>query len=203
MLELGFEPQLKPSFEARGYVLVVPDGQQKYDSEWQVEPLNAQEDLVFFVDVLRCLWEQVPIELRRVHSMGFSVGARYSDYLLGRRSNRVASVVTWSAGERTPQNLVVVPVPPHATPTLMYHGGDGDTSACCGKAATLALVARLKPNGNFMLVCDHGGGHGFPPQPGRVNDLWRFIEQHPFMAGSEAAWRGNLPAGLPAFCAVP
>jgi dienelactone hydrolase len=197
------EAALKPSFDQHGYILVVTDGKALYDSEWQVEPPGSTDDLRYFDDVLRCIGEQIPIDRRRVHSMGFSVGARFTAYLVGHRSDRLASVVTWSGGDRTPQGLIVVPSPAHPIPALLYHGGDTDTPACCGKTATQSLVSRLKPNGNFLVVCNHALGHTYPPTPERVDNLWRFFEAHPFMPGNQAAWQSNLPTDLPSYCALP
>ncbi len=200
---VSFETLLTGSHDAHGYVLVTPEGAKKYDSEWRVEPAGATDDLDFFEDVLRCLWEQVPIDLRRVHSMGFSVGGRFTGYLMGHRSNAVGSVVAWSGGDRTPQGVIVVPMPAHPIPALLYHGGSTDTPACCGQNPTEALANKLKANGDFVVVCNHGAGHTYPPNPGRVTDLWRFIESHPFLPGAASSWReAGLPAGLPNYCQI-
>jgi poly(3-hydroxybutyrate) depolymerase len=201
-----FGQALLGAHETDGYVLVVPDGQDRYDSQWQVEITPgvegpaATDDLRFFDDVLACLWEQVPIDLRRVHSMGFSVGARFSAYLMGHRSDVVGSFVTWSGGDRTPQGIVVVPVATHPIPGLLYHGGVDDTPACCGMAPTQALAATMLDNGQYTIVCDHGQGHAFPPGD-HAGQLWSFMLAHPFVLGAEAAWReAGLPGGFPVFC---
>lgn len=198
-----FADLLSPYYDKNGFVLVVPDGQRQYDSEWHVEVTPgvegpaAQEDLTFFDDVLRCIDEQIPIDRRRVHSVGFSVGGRFSAYLMGHRSEVLASFAAWSGGNTTPQMITVVPVPSHAIPGLLYHGGDSDTPACCGMVATEGLASAMVAAGQTTIVCDHSMGHSIPNSR---DDVWLYFEAHPFSAGSTAAWSTAVPLELPSYC---
>ncbi len=204
----AFGQALLGSYDSDGYVLVVPDGQSRYDSQWhvEVEPgvagSPATDDLRFVDDVIACLWEQLPIDLRRIHTVGFSVGGRFSAYLMGHRSDRFGSAVTWSGGDRTPQDIIVVPAAAHPIPGLLYHGGVSDTPACCGETATEGLATTMVQNGQFTVVCDHGQGHSYPPGDA-AGELWNFMVDHPFSPGADALWReAGLPASFPDYCEV-
>jgi poly(3-hydroxybutyrate) depolymerase len=193
-------PILTDVYDGDGYILVVPDGIPAFPLTWSMDPSGAADDLRFFDDVVTCLDQQFPVDRRRVHSAGYSTGACFSAYLMGYRSDVLASFASYSGGDRTPSGEQLVPMPPHPIPGLLYHGGDADTE-WAGKAATLSLAGRMARNGQFTVVCDHGRGHVVAGNS--VQDMWAFMLAHPFSPGATVAWAATgIAEKLPAYCQV-
>jgi poly(3-hydroxybutyrate) depolymerase len=192
-------PTLTGVYDDHGYILVVPEGGPHYPLTWDMDPAGADDDLRFYDDVLACLDQQFPVDRRRIHSVGFSVGGCFSAYLMGHRSETLASFVSYSGGDQTPAGERLVPMPHHPIPGLLFHGGDTD-NLWAGKPATLSLASRMVANDQFTIVCDHGRGHKLP---GPVRDMWDFMLAHPFSPGNTAAWaQTGIADKLPAFCEV-
>jgi predicted esterase len=188
--------------DADGYVLVIPDGQVRYPLDWAMDVGGIDDDLLFFDDVVACAFRQLPIDLRRVHSTGYSAGAVFSAYLMGHRSRILASFSAWSTGENDPAGRRMVPDPPRSLPGLLYHGGPDDVPDWAGRRGTLALAAHMTANGALALVCDHGLGHVIPgPLEATLQQMWSFMLAHPF--GEERTWaEGGLTGRLPDWCTV-
>jgi poly(3-hydroxybutyrate) depolymerase len=194
---------LADHLETGGYVLVAPDGQRRYPLEWDMDAAGADDDLRFFDDVLACLDAQIPIDRRRVHAVGLSAGAVFSAYLMGRRSNVLASFVSFSGGGEGPGGERFVPNPPHPIPGLLYHGGETDVPDWAGRVGTLALARRMAANTQLAIVCDHGSGHVIPGPAKTLDDMWAFMLAHPFSPGNTAAWRTTGITGLlPDYCRI-
>jgi poly(3-hydroxybutyrate) depolymerase len=193
-------PVLSSFFDVDGYILVVPGGDKQYPLTWSMDARGRDEDLRFFDDVLTCLDQQYPLDRRRIHSTGYSVGACFSAYLMGHRSQTLASFASYSGGDQLPSGQRLVPMPPHPIPGLLFHGGDAD-SVWAGKAATLSLASRMAANGQFTVVCDHGLGHVMATAT--VRDMWAFMLAHPFSPGNTAAWAATgIADRLPSYCQV-
>jgi predicted esterase len=195
---------LATRYDQDGYILVIPNGRPQYPLTWDMDRGGAEADLRFFDDVVTCLAEQYPIDLRRVHSTGYSVGGIFTAYLMGYRSETLASIVAWSTGETDPSGRRMVPSPRHRIPGLLYHGGSHDEPDYAGREGTLALASRMASNGQFTVVCDHGLGHTIPgPLDATLQQMWTFMLAHPFTPGNAAAWAESGIAGkLPDFCRV-
>jgi dienelactone hydrolase len=193
---------LAERFDADGYVLVIPDGQLRYPLDWGMDIRGGDDDLRFFDDVVACVNQQFPVDRRRVHSTGYSVGGVFSAYLMGYRSDTLASFGAWSTGETDQRGRRIVPSPPRPVPGLLYHGGPDDKPDWAGRQGTLALAARMAANGALAIVCDHGVGHVVPgPYDVALGDMWAFLLAHPF--GPTAAWAtGGLDGRLPDYCAI-
>jgi poly(3-hydroxybutyrate) depolymerase len=196
----GIAPVLAGHYDEDGFILVVPDGDPpRYPLTWDMDPRGSDADLRFFDDVLACLDEQYPVDRRRVHTTGYSTGAVFSAYLMGHRSQVLASFSSYSGGDRSPSGERLVPMPPHPIPGLLYHGGDADVE-WAGKAATLSLAARMASNGQFTVVCDHGRGHVVGSS---TQEMWGFLLAQPFSPGNAAAWATTgIDSKLPAYCQV-
>jgi len=191
---------LSAFYDVDGYILVVPEGEPFYPLTWSMDSRGSDDDLRFFDDVLTCLDQQFPVDRRRVHSAGYSVGACFSAYLMGHRSWTLASFASYSGGDQMPSGRQLVPMPPHPIPGLLFHGGDRD-DLWAGKEATLSLARRMAANGQFTVACDHGFGHVVPGAT--VRDMWAFLLAHPFSPGNEAAWAaGGISGRLPDWCRV-
>ena len=132
-----------------------------------------------------------------MHTTGYSAGAVFSAYLMGHRSDSLASFSAWSTGEADPANRRIVPDPPRPVPGLLYHGGRTDTPDWAGRKGTLSLAAHMTANGALAVVCDHGLGHVVPgPLDATLGQMWSFMLAHPF--GRERRGpREASPAGCP------
>lgn len=190
-------------YERGGYILVIPDGQARHLLDWAMDLQGVDHDLRFYDDVVACLSQQFPVDRRRVHSTGYSAGAVFSAYLMGHRSDSLASFAGWSTGEADSRNRRIVPDPPRAVPGLLYHGGRDDKPDWAGRRGTLSLAAHMTANGALAIVCDHGLGHVVPgPLDATLGQMWSFMLAHPF--GDEQAWAtGGLAGRLPDWCALP
>jgi poly(3-hydroxybutyrate) depolymerase len=196
----GIAPILASHYEEDGFILVVPDGEPpRHPLTWSMDAKGSDADLRFFDDVLTCLDQQYPLDRRRVHTTGYSTGAVFSAYLVGHRSEFLASFSSYSGGDQSPPGERIVPTPPHPIPGLLYHGGDSDVE-WAGKAPTLSLAARMAGNGQFTVVCDHGRGHVVGASRA---EMWAFLLAHPFSPGHTAAWAtAGIEGRLPASCQV-
>lgn len=194
------DPEDPAGHERGGYVLVIPDGQLRYPLDWAMDRLGVDHDLRFYDDVVACVSRQFPVDRRRVHTTGYSAGAVFSAYLMGHRSDSLASFSAWSTGEADPANRRMVPDPERPVPGLLYHGGRDDKPDWAGRVGTLSLAAHMTANGALAIVCDHGLGHVVPgPLDATLGQMWSFMLAHPF--GPEQAWATGVPSGrLPDWC---
>ncbi len=196
------DPSDPGGYEAGGYILVIPDGQLRYPLDWAMDRRGVDHDLRFYDDVVACVSRQFPVDRRRVHTTGYSAGAVFSAYLMGYRSDSLASFSAWSTGEADPANRRIVPDPGRPVPGLLYHGGRTDRPDWAGRVGTRSLAAHMAANGALAIVCDHGLGHVVPgPLDATLGQMWSFMLAHPF--GPEQAWAtGGLAGRLPDWCAV-
>jgi hypothetical protein len=125
----------------------------------------------------------------------------FAAYLMGHRSNSLASFTSWSGGETDARGRRVVPDPARLVPGLLYHGGDDDKPDWAGRVGTLALAARMAGNGALAIVCNHGVGHVVAgPIDITLSQVWSFMLAHPF--GVERTWAGGLQGHLPDWCFI-
>jgi len=194
---------LATRYDADGYILVIPGGDARDPLTWAMDAGGLDHDLRFFDEVVACVSEQFPLDRRRVHSTGYSVGAVFSAYLMAHRSDTLASFSGWSTGETDPGGRRMVTRPRRPVPGLLYHGGMNDKPDWAGRKGTLALAAHMTQAGALAIVCDHGSGHVVPGPTveGTMGQMWSFMLAHPF--GDETAWKtGGLAGRLPDHCAV-
>lgn len=153
-------------------------------------------DLRVMDEVLACAIENVGVDLRRIHSVGFSAGAMNTTQVGWRRSGYIASVVTYSGAHigqpdiQDESNLFAA---------MVFHGGPSDKVIIDFKPQGEAYAQSLKDAGHFSFICDHGMGHTVPSD-GRAS-AWQFLKDHPFGTSPEP-YEKALPAGFPAYCSL-
>ncbi len=153
-------------------------------------------DLRVMDEVLACAIEKVGVDLRRIHSVGFSAGAMNTAQVGFRRSGYIASVVTYSGAHIGSPN---VQDESNLFPAMTFHGGPNDIVIIEFQTQTEAYVQLLKDTGHFSFICNHGKGHTVPADA-RAS-AWQFLEDHPFGASPEP-YEKALPAGFPAYCSL-
>jgi predicted esterase len=157
---------------------------------------SDESDLRVMDEVLACAIEKVGVDLRRIHSVGFSAGAMNTTQVGWRRSGYVASVVTFSGAqfgsppEQDPNNLY---------PAMVVHGGPQDVVVINFKDNSEKYAQILKEAGHFAFLCDHGQEHTIPADIRAP--AWQFLKDHPFGEQPEP-YQGGLPTGFPSYCSL-
>jgi predicted esterase len=157
---------------------------------------SDESDLRVMDEVLACAIEKVGVDMRRIHSVGFSAGAMNTTQVGWRRSGYIASVVTFSGAqigsppEQDVNNLY---------PAMVVHGGPQDIVVINFKDNSEKYLQYLKDAGHFAFICDHGKEHTVPADIRAP--AWQFLKDHPFGQQPEP-YEGGLPAAFPAYCAL-
>lgn len=157
---------------------------------------KRDDDLRLADEVLACARARKGVDLRRIHSVGFSAGAMNTTQFALRRSSYVASVVVYSGAQ------VFVVDPEDETnkyPAMLFYGGPRDEVGVNFDDAAHAYYDWLGANGHFAMLCNHGRGHTVPTD-GRAS-AWQFLQDHPYGAAPEP-YAGALPAGFPSYCTL-
>lgn len=159
---------------------------------------QQQDDLLVADEVLACAEQQFGVDDARVHSLGFSAGGLHTAQMSVRRSNYLASVVTYSGG------LIFNSMPGFADPdndfaAMIFHGGPGDVVVVGFQQASMDYQAYLADNDSFSFLCDHGMGHNIPPEQ---DSVLQFFADHPWGTLPEPYLSG-LPGGFPDYCKLP
>jgi hypothetical protein len=58
----------------------------------------------------------------------------------------------------------------------------------------------LRNNGNYTVICNHGGGHTIPSAGAAA--AWRFFQDHPFGTQPSPYIASGLPTALPSYCSA-
>ena len=195
------------------------------DTDWpfditQTDARIAQE-VTFFDDMLACVEGQLHPNTSCVSSIGVSAGALWTDQLVQKRSNMLASFVSLSGGVN---DTIIKPWngAPRALPGVVLWGGDGpptmdgnkDLLGCIGLGMDFSVASRdleqgMRAENEFIIECRHNCGHVEPPldpPPGltKYGAIWDFTFNHPFWLapGASPYLSTGLPAGMPAWCAI-
>ncbi len=182
--------------EALGGILVAPVHDPAAGQfPWYLTLGGTDEsDLRVLDEVLACAIEKVGVDMRRIHSVGFSAGAMNTTQVGWRRSGIIASVVTFSGAQlgsppdQDPNNLY---------PAMVVHGGPEDVVVINFKDNSEKYAQGLKDAGHFAFLCDHGKKHTVPSDI--RGPAWQFLQDHPFGEKPEP-YKAGLPARLPAYC---
>ncbi len=156
-----------------------------------------ETDLLVADEVLGCAIEKVGVDMRRIHSVGFSAGAMNTTQVGWRRSGYIASVVTFSGAQLG--NVTPDQDPTNLFPAMVVHGGPEDIVIIKFMDQSIKYADGLKAAGHFAFICNHGKEHTVP------SDIrapaWQFLKDHPFGQQPEPYLNG-LPEGFPAYCAL-
>lgn len=187
-------------------IVVVPDaGLGGIGMDWAVPPNDTSDDAGFFDDLLGCVTTQYDVDLTRVYSAGFSMGALWTSWLTMHRSEHLAASVIFSGGSDGDVfgmgDGVVNPyqTPSWDIPVLMTEGGSSDMVVVQFQEMTASMSTQLRADGSTVIVCSHDQGH--TPPRNYENWSWRFLKQHVFGMSPSPYADGNDPSGrLPNMC---
>jgi len=180
-----------------GMIVVAPssDGSAY---EWHSTDLPTNNvDLIFFDDMVACLYDQYQIDPDRIHATGMSAGGIWTTYLTVYRSNILASTAPLSGGVYTRDYVT----PERSLPVMVTWGGPEDTYGSFNfETASLAFSEKLREDGSFVVECVHTGAHTLPA--GASEFTWQFFKDHPYGVDPEPYLDG-LPSSLPDYCYLP
>jgi predicted esterase len=164
---------------------------------WLLTLGGAQEDDLQVADeILACAIAARGVDMRHIHSVGFSAGAMNTEQFMARRSGYLASEVVYSGAQ--------IGVPPvqdvtNLYPGMLFYGGPNDMVIVNFADQTQAYHDWMTANGHFSFMCDHGMGHTVPASG--VDSAYQFLSDHPFGVSPEPYAQG-LPAVFPSYCSL-
>ena len=178
------------AIEAAGGIVVAP----KHVNSGQFPWLGGDPtpDYLLADEVLACAIQKVGIDTSRIHSLGFSAGALFTTQLAFARSSYIASIGTFSGG-------ITGSAPAYQNPSnrwaaMAMTGGTSDNVFGTDfLAASTALQTKLKADGHFAMLCNHGGGHSMPQK--YQGPVWQFFQDHPF-GKDPSPYVGGLPGAF-------
>jgi len=161
---------------------------------WYLVAGTQELDLQVADEVLACAIADVGIDLRRIHSVGFSAGALHTAQMSYRRSGYLASVVTYSGGQSMP---IPDQDPDNRFAAMIFHGGANDRVLVGFQQLSEMYRDDLRASGRFGFLCNHMSGHKIPTDATAA--VGRFLADHPFDT-SPSPYAGGLPPGFPPYC---
>jgi len=194
----GLGTQVINDVKSRGGIVVAPNADPAAGQyNWYLVSTTREDDLILMDEVVACAVEKVGIDTRHIHTMGMSAGGLNTAQASFRRSNYLASVVTYSGGI----SYVTPPIqdPDNKFAAMIFHGGTNDVYVIDFKATSEAYHTLLEDNGHFSFICDHGRGHTIPNDA--TASVWQFFQDHPF-GTDPSPYASGLPSGFPSYCAL-
>jgi predicted esterase len=164
---------------------------------WFLSLGGAQDDDLKVADeILACAIARKSVDLRRIHSVGFSAGAMNTEQFMARRSGWLASEVVYSGAQ--------IGMPPvqddtNKYPGMLFFGGPSDVVIISFATETQNYHDWMTMNGHFSFMCNHNMGHTVPSSG--VNSAYQFLQDHPFGVSPEP-YAKALPAGFPSYCSL-
>lgn len=179
---------------SRGGIVVAPIYAGNGQFPWLDNGGSAEFPLVD--EIVACAAENIGIDARRIHSLGFSAGALFTSALSFGRSSYIASVALYSGGFVT-----AAQDPNNKFAAMIFHGGAADNVYGVDfRSASQQYQTALLDAGHFAFVCDHGTGHAMPAEG--PSSVLEFFTDHPF-GEDPAAYADGFPAGMPSYCELP
>jgi predicted esterase len=184
---------------AQGGVVISIESDLSAIGEWFLNTTDQQDDLLVADLVVACAVKEMQIDISHIHVAGFSAGGKQAAQMAIRRSNYVASVVLYSGG-LFPNQLDPYPLyqdPGNKLPSMVFWGGPSDVVVANNELAALDYYNFVSRKGNFVLMCNHNGGHTIPPEGPQA--AWRFFEDHPWGVSPEP-YDKEKPPEIPDYC---
>jgi hypothetical protein len=142
-----------------------------------------------FDEILGCAVQKTKIDVKRIHSLGFSAGALMTTHLSYARSKYMASVATYSGG-----STGMFQEMNNKFSAMIMTGGPSDIVVNDFFMSSQAWQTTLKGAGHFAMLCNHGGGHSIPTR--LVPGVWQFFVDHPYGKVPSPYAGGKIPSGI-------
>jgi predicted esterase len=161
-----------------------------------------ESDVAFADMAVACAIEQRHSDPRHIHAAGWQAGALQAVYMWYARSGYVASVVSYSGGVDTINQVALQT--PYAAPTLVAHGAMGSDTLILDFATASAEWESIIATDDGTYVDCNGSGDDLDFFTQLGPDLkpvaWQFLDDHPYGVSPEPYT--SLPSDFPAFCAL-
>lgn len=179
-------------------ITITPDSLDSELLEWQFMS-SGEDDLAMFDDLRACAITELNGDIRRVSAMGMSAGALWTTFLGIHRGDSLATIMPWSGGTG---DIVNYSTPAHNFPALLVYGGESDTYNAGALVVhfdqlTAEFAAQLHADDHYVAMCNHEGGHDFPPNYMDFMTDWLLV--HEYGVASPFSGDGD-PADLEDFC---
>jgi len=149
-------------------------------------------------EVLACAVAQQLIDVRHIHSAGYSPGSCQTAAMVYARPY-LASVLCYSGGAMT---MGALPDPNNHPAMIGAHGAVGsDVFGIAIATNTILLENDLKSKGSFVIDCNDGGDHIqsiASRMAGAAAPGWQFFKDHPYEVAPEPY--KSLPSTFPSYC---
>jgi predicted esterase len=159
----------------------------------------ATDDFKAVDQIVACAIQANRIDPGRIHALGFSAGGLAVGAMYYLRSNYLASVVTYSGGTSPWPGNDIPQDSSNRVAAMLFHGGPDDWVILSFQDQSEQMASDAKARGAFVVLCDHGGGHGIPSEGPRA--AWEFFKTHTY-GTSPSPWRSALPSSVPRYCQV-
>jgi predicted esterase len=156
---------------------------------------SIPSDEAFADEIVACAKQQVGIDERHIHSLGFSAGGLFTAMLGVARSTYLASIVTYSGGG----NFDSPADPNNKFPAMIVFGGANDQLVLNFHDESVRYHDALTQAGHFAFLCDHGGGHRIAADI--QGSAVQFFFDHPYGQVTSPYEKG-LPSSFPAYCSL-
>lgn len=195
----GLNEAIVDEIKAMGGLVVAPFHDPDVGTyPWFLVSEEREDDLILADEILACAISEVGVDTRRIHTMGLSAGALHSSQMGLRRSNYIASIVTYSGGLTTSEGQTYLD-PSNKFAAMLFHGGEEDFWVLDFQETTRIYRDFLRANGNFSFMCNHETGHVVPHED--VDHAFEFLKAHPFRT-EPSPYSGGLPASFPTYCSL-
>jgi predicted esterase len=157
-------------------------------------------DFAYVDQVVACAIQQLNIDTRHIHTLGYSAGGLAATAMAHDRNNYVGSFASYSGGNlypNAPQDSNYLP------PAMMMHGPQGkDTFIIDFYDMSHGLEDEYKQHGFFALDCEDTDPHlSFGMRLGQAPFTWQFFQAHPYKI-NPYPWQGGTPEGFDPYCKV-
>lgn len=182
----------------QGVIAITPDSHDSELFEWGFSG-TGERDLALYDDLRTCAVRELNGDVRRVSTMGMSAGALWATFLGIHRGDTLATIMPWSGGTG---DLVKYSTPASAFPALLVYGGEADVYDAGALVVhfdelTAEFAGQLHADGHYVGMCNHEGGHDFPPN--YMDFMTQWLLPHEYGVASPFAADGD-PADIADFC---
>lgn len=156
---------------------------------------KRMDDLLLTDEILACAIKNVGVDLRHIHAIGMSAGGLHTAQMSYLRSNYIASVASYSGG--LIKDDLTMQEPNNQSSAMILHGGNSDVAQAKFKESSERYLQKLRRDGHFGFICDHGQGHQIARDAS--SHVWTFLQDHPFNVRPKP-YQAALPKDFLEYC---
>lgn len=157
-------------------------------------------DFSYADQIVACAMQQLNIDARHIHTLGYSAGGLQASAMAYDRSGYVAAIGSYSGGKLFPN---AQQDPNFLPPAMLMHGPQGsDVFIIDFYDTSHAMEDEYKSRGFFAIDCEDTDSHiSFTLRLGQAPYVWEFFKAHPYKV-QPYPWLGGLPADFPSRCKI-